>query len=378
MLKLFPSIQTDNHIERNRIVLGWSLAWLLIVVLVFAAASVKIQLDRNNLLDQARNEAVSRASTAADQVLRTVSQIDQLSLAIKYQWEHRSAPLDLDDQFRQGVYQKMIYPVVINSQGYAVSSTRQLPKNTYMGDLPFFTKHSKDPNGGLLISPPADGRGGFAGKKIIRFTRAFNRPDGSFDGVVLIAIEVNYVTGFYDESRILVGDFISVYFTDGVLLSSQSGGGSTKSLYKDLPQFALSKGSARQSEDLFIDQRSRLVSWKNIENYPFMVAAAIDAENATASYTSTRLTYMGIALAFSALMLLFAVGGAYTHLKNIERQRRESEIQNTFRLAVDGAHEAFYMVQPTYHSDGKIHRLFIEDCNERAAEMAGYPRAKLI
>ncbi len=378
MLKLFSSIPTEDHLQRNRIVLGWVLAWLSIVVLVFAAASVKIQLDRNELIDQARNEAISRASTAADQVLRTVSQIDQLSLAIKYEWEHRSVPLDLDDQYRQGVYQKSIYPVVINAKGYAVSSTRQLPKNTYMGDLSFFVKHSQDPHGGLLISPPADGRGGFAGKKIIRFSRSFNRPDGTFDGVVLVAIEVDYLKSFYDSERLLVGDFISVYFTDGVLLASQSGGGSTQSLFKNFPQFTLSNGSSQQSADLFTDLRSRLVSWKNIENYPLVVAAAIDADNATASYASTRLTYISIALAFSALMLLFALGGAYTHLRNIDRQRRESEIQNTFRLAVDGAREAFYMVQPTYHSDGRIHHLFIEDCNERAAEMAGYLRYKLI
>jgi diguanylate cyclase (GGDEF)-like protein/PAS domain S-box-containing protein len=378
MFKLFPSIQTVNHNERNRILLGWGIAWLLIVALVFSSALVKIQLDRNDLLDQARSESVSRANTAADQVLRTVSQIDQLSLAIKYQWEHRSAPLDLDDQYRKGVYQKTIYPVVINSLGYAVSSTRQLPKNTYMGDLPFFIKHSKDPQSGLLISPPAEGRGGFSGKKIIRFTRSFNRPDGSFDGVVLIAIEVDYLTSFYAADRLLVGDFISVYFTDGLLLASQSGGGSTKSLFNAFPHFSLSKGSVRQPEGLFIDQRSRLVSWKTIEDYPLVVVAAIDAENATASYASTRLTYLNIASAFSVLMLLFAAVGAYTHLRNIDRQRRESEIQTTFRLAVDGAHEAFYMVHPTYHNDGRIHRLFVEDCNERAAEMAGYPRAKLI
>jgi diguanylate cyclase (GGDEF)-like protein/PAS domain S-box-containing protein len=378
MFKLFPLIQTVNYGERNRILLGWGIAWLLIVVLVFAAALVKIQVDRNELLDQARNESVSRANTAADQVLRTVSQIDQLSLAIKYQWENRSAPLDLDDQYRKGVYQKTIYPVVINSLGYSVSSTRQLPKNTYMGDLPFFIKHSKDPHSGLLISPPAEGRGGFAGKKIIRFTRAFNRPDGSFDGVVLIAIEVGYLTSFYAADRLLVGDFISVYFTDGLLLASQSGGGSTKSLFNAVPHFSLSKGSVRQPGDLFIDQRSRLVSWKTIEDYPLVVAAAVDTENAIASYASTRLTYLSIASTFSVLMLLFASVGAYAHLRNIDRQRRESEIQTTFRLAVDGAHEAFYMVQPTYHNDGRIHRLFVEDCNERAAEMAGYPRSKLI
>lgn len=78
-----------------------------------------------------------RAGTAAEQVSRLVSQIDQLSLAIKYQWEHRAVPLDLDEQYRQGVFEKTIYPVVINAKGYAVSSTRQLPKDTFMGDLPF-------------------------------------------------------------------------------------------------------------------------------------------------------------------------------------------------------------------------------------------------
>jgi diguanylate cyclase (GGDEF)-like protein/PAS domain S-box-containing protein len=53
-------------------------------------------------------------------------------------------------------------------------------------------------------------------------------------------------------------------------------------------------------------------------------------------------------------------------------------VQATFRLAVDGAREAFLMIQPTYYADGRIDQLLIEDCNERAAEMSGYPRNKLI
>ncbi len=364
--------------ERTRIVLGWTVGGIILVVFVFCVAFFKIHIDRKELLNKARVEAISRATNSAEQVLRLVSQIDQLSLAIKYQWEHRAIPLDLDEQYRQGVFQKTIYPVVINAKGFAVSSTRQLPKNTYMGDLPFFIKHRQDPHSGLLISSPAEGRGGFAGKKIIRFSRPFNRPDGSFDGVVLVAVEVNYVTSFYDESRLLIGDFIGVYFADGLLMTSQSGGGSVKSFYRTPPIFSSSQGNLRINSDQFIDQRSRLVSWKKIDNYPLVAVAAIDENNSIAPYAAIQSGYLGIAGAFSVLILLLVAGGAYTQLKHIERLRRESEIQSTFRLAVDGAHEAFYMVQPTYHEDGRINRLFIEDCNERAAEMAGYPRAKLI
>jgi len=364
--------------KHNRIVLGWGLGGIALVVIVFIIALFKIHLDRKELLDKAREEAISRAGTAAEQVSRLVSQIDQLSLAIKYQWEHRAVPLDLDEQYRQGVFEKTIYPVVINAKGYAVSSTRQLPKDTFMGDLPFFIKHVQDPNEGLLISAPTEGRGGFTGKKIIRFSRPFNRPDGSFDGVVLIAIEVNYLTSFYDESRLLIGDFVGVYFTDGLLMASHSGGGSVKSFYRTTPSFSSYQGNARINADQFIDQRARLLSWKRINNYPLVAVAAIDEDNSIASYAVTQSVYLGIAGIFSVLILLLAAVGAYTQLKHLEQLRHESEVQSTFRLAVDGAHEAFYMVQPTYHDDGRISRLLIEDCNERAAEISGYPRAKLI
>ncbi len=169
MPNLLPHLDFNALKKHNRSVLGWGLGGIALVAIIFVITLLKIHLDRKDLLDKAREEAISRSGTAAEQVSRLVSQIDQLSLAIKYQWEHRAVPLDLDEQYRQGVFEKTIYPVVINAKGYAVSSTRQLPKDTFMGDLPFFIKHSQDPKGGLLISAPTDGRGGLTGKKSYGF-----------------------------------------------------------------------------------------------------------------------------------------------------------------------------------------------------------------
>ena len=160
-------------------------------------------------------------------------------------------------------------------------------------------------------------------------------------------------------------------------MASQSGGGSTKSFYKTLPQFQSDKGNVLQQADLFVDQRSRLVGWKKIDDYPLVIAAAITEDNATTAYNSTQSTYLGIAYTFSVLIAFLMISAAFNQLKNIEQQRREAEIQNTFRLAVDGAHEAFYMIQPTF-LNGHINHLYIQDCNERAAEMAGYLRSHLI
>ena len=116
---------------------------------------------------------------------------------------------------------------------------------------------------------------------------------------------------------------------------------------------------------------------KKIDDYPLVIAAAITEDNATTAYNSTQSTYLGIAYTFSVLIAFLMISAAFNQLKNIEQLRREAEIQNTFRLAVDGAHEAFYMIQPTF-LNGHINHLYIQDCNERAAEMAGYIRSNLI
>ena len=366
------------RLENRRIILGWGIGWLITCVIVFGTTLLKIHIDRKELLDHAGVEASARAATYAEQVMRTVSQIDQLSMSIKYQWENQRRTIDLEEQFRKGVYQQSLYPVVINAEGYAVSSTRRLPKGTYMGDLELFVRHKNDPSGNLLISYPTKGRGGFTGKQIIRFSRSFNRPDGSFDGVALIAIEPNFIASFHGGSRLRVGDFISVYFNDGPLMASQSGGGSGASFYRAPPAFNGLQGALAQDGDLFVDGRARQVGWKKLDGYPLVTVAAISMDNALVGYASTQTTYLGIATGISALMALFTIAFAWSQMRIRARQRHDSAVQATFRLAVDGAREAFFMIHPTYHPDGRINQLLIEDCNERAAEMSGYPRHKLI
>ena len=71
MLNFLQSPQNQSATERNRITLSWVFAWLLVVGLVFCVTFFKIQSDRRSLIDEASNEAVSRARTGAEQVLRS-------------------------------------------------------------------------------------------------------------------------------------------------------------------------------------------------------------------------------------------------------------------------------------------------------------------
>lgn len=369
---------SEHQRANRRIALVWVLACVLLLAAMWGAVAFKIQSDRELLIRQAQRDAGARAKAYAEQVLRSVAQIDQLSMSIKYQREHRPETLDLEDQFRSGVYQNGIYPVLIDAKGYAISSTRNLARGSYMGDLEFFRINREQPQSQLHILPPASGRGGFSSKQIIRFSRRIDKADGSFDGAVLIAIEPEYLAGFHDASLMMPGDFIAVRFVSGALLASKGGQTATQAFYSGTPLFEGEEGTRDEAAELFVDKQARLVGWQVLEGYPLISVAALSKVSVLEPYASTQRTYIVIISLFTLLVAGAAFMGALNQIRNADRKRHAAQVQATFRLAVDGAREGFYMVSPTYRDDGELETMPIGDCNERAAELSGYKRSELV
>ncbi len=367
----------EKAVQRTNLKIGfvWAGACLLLIGLVWLAASIKIESDEQRLIEKLRIDTEQRARNHAEQLLRTISQIDQLSLSVKYQWEEHGVPNDLDEQFRRGLYRESLFPVAIDANGYAITNTRNLKRGTYMGDTEAF-KQAKNTRGtGLVIAPPADGRGGLEGKKIIRFTRRIDKLDGSFGGVVVIAVEVNYLLSFPDVAKLPTGDFVSARFTDGTVLGTRGGEGTRTAYYTAPVRFDGDVGSRIDPANVFIDQQARVVGWDHIEEYPLLLVASSSLERAFSAYESTRYSYQLIASMVSGLLLLVTVFGASVQIRSATQRRHQAQVQATFRLAVDAAREAFFMIRPDHQGSGSW---VIEDCNERAAEMQNRSRGDMI
>lgn len=358
-----------------RIGVAWSATCVLLLALVWTAAVLKIERDEQQLIDKLRIDTEYRARTHAEQLLRVVTQIDQLSMVIKYQWERHATPLDLEEQYRRGVYRESLYPVALDAKGYALTSTRNLARGTYLGDLDFFIRTQQTADARLLIAPPVEGRGGFSGKQIIRFTRRVNHRDGSFAGAVLIAVEAGYLVAFPDLNHLPVGDSVSARLVGGGMLASRGGGGGRASYFSTQVSFEADQGSRLEPPEHFIDRQARMVSWNRVDGYPLLLVEASSVANALAPYEPTRSTYLLIASMVSVLLLAASLFGAVMQIRNARQRQHEAQVQATFRLAVDAAREAFYMIRPLgADSDEWI----IEDCNERAAEMLRRARSDLI
>lgn len=371
-----PRLTEESETKANlKTGLVWAAACLLLIALVWTATISKIQRDESQLIEKLRIDTEQRARNHAEQLLRTLSQIDQLSITIKYQWERRGIPNDLEEQFRNGLYRESMFPVAIDPNGHALTETRNLKRGTYMGDIDFFQR-TRDSNGAaMLIAPPAEGRGGLKGRQIVRFTRRIDKADGSFGGVVLIAVEVNYLLAFPDMAHLPPGDFVSARFRDGAVIGTRSGENVRSAFYTSPVRFNEKAGSRIEPADLFIDQQSRVVGWQAIEGYPVVVVAASSLEHAFSPYESTRSSYQTIAVMVSGLLLIVSVFGASMQIRGAAQRRHQAQVQSTFRLAVDAAREAFYMVRPIdHHSQVWI----VEDCNERAAEMQQRTRGEIV
>ncbi|MFM7524252.1 MAG: putative bifunctional diguanylate cyclase/phosphodiesterase [Betaproteobacteria bacterium] len=126
---------------------------------------------------------------------------------------------------------------------------------------------------------------------------------------------------------------------------------------------------------MFIDPQARMVGWAYSEGYPLLLIAASSLERAFSGYESTRSSYQTVAAGVSGLLLLISVFGAITQIRSSAQRHRQAEVQATFRLAVDAAREAFYMMSSAV-SDHPT--WIIEDCNERAAEMQYRTRSEMI
>lgn len=353
----------------------WACACLVLIGFVWLAATIKIERDEQQLIEKLRLDTEQRARNHAEQLLRTISQIDQLSISIKYQWEEHGVPTDLEEQFRRGVYRESMFPVAIDANGYALTNTRNLKRGTYMGDIEFFKRTQDSDGASLLIAPPAAGRGGLEGKQIIRFTRRIDKPDGSFGGVVLISVQVDYLLAFPDVADLPTGDFVSARFTDGTVLGTRTGVGDRTVHYIAAARFDGEFGSRVDPADVFLDRQARIVGWDRLDGYPVLLIAASSLQRAISAYESTRHSYQVIAAMVSGLLLLMTTFGAGMQIRSATQRRHQAQVQATFRLAVDAAREAFFMIRPDHKESGSW---IIEDCNERAAEMQNRSRGDMI
>jgi diguanylate cyclase (GGDEF)-like protein len=360
----------------------WPMASIVLAGALWCGVWVKLDHDRERVQREVFKNASSLSKAYAEQLARSLQQIDQIALHVKYDWVKSNGRLDLREQAHAGLYPSSarLYVGALNRHGTIMTAAAG---DEYRGvrvspEKAWFKGHKSDPARGLLISDPDLGI--FTNNIVIRFTRRLNAADGSFDGVVMVTAEAAYFATLADEANLGKRDSLLVARSDGQVLTAKNGAGvdSQTGIFLSPPIFGSIQGNLRMAREIFHDNEPRIVAWHKVSGFPLVSVVALNEKDAFAAYEQKADEFRIIAVTLSALLLLSAAIGTVFSSRLASRKHQAEEIKNAYRLATDGAREGFYMLRAVYDDDHNVVDFVIKDCNERGAAYYGISRAKLI
>lgn len=206
-------------------------------------------------------------------------------------------------------------------------------------DRDYFRHHRGSPDKGPLLGKPIRSRSG--GQWIITVSRRFNRPDGSFGGVVLATIDSAYFADFYRQFDIGPRGAVTLMDTNGIVLArSVDNEALIGSDLSSLPLFR-QLGSPPDGQPhrftLGLDDGPRVAAYERTRRFPALVLVTEAESDALSEWQGEAILRTVILL---GLIALIAIIGVRLVRQLAERQRLAATLaarEADFRLLAEGS-----------------------------------------
>jgi diguanylate cyclase (GGDEF)-like protein/PAS domain S-box-containing protein len=357
----------------------WPTVCLLIIVLVWSVTFSQLATEKANIRKQAFAEAYSLSKSYAEQLSRTVEQVDQITLNVSYYWAESHGALRLEKQANHGLYPtKGFFSIgITDKDGRVLTSLRNSPGVASIADRPYFQAHKNNRISGLHIERLEQGR--VTGKPIVIVSRSLTDQAGRFAGIVYVAVPPDFLASFYDKAGEGEHDALAVVTLDGDFIATKMGKSVRDygSIARYPAVFSSRHGTIAVSENDFFDKRSRIVAWTALDDYSFVSVVALDEKEAYATYVTLKRDYTGMAVSATLLLVLVAAIGTVLSGRLIWRKHQATIVSETYHLAIEGAREGFFMARALYSHNQEISDFVLENFNEHGAQMLGFRKEQL-
>jgi diguanylate cyclase (GGDEF)-like protein len=215
----------STHIPAAKRISRWSLVFSVLVTLALAAVSASMLLDlRRDAWDQATLNSESLLKVLAQDISRTI-EIYDLSLQGAVDGLNRPDIAGISPNLRQvllfdrAANMREVGPIyVVNDRGKIIMDSEHWPPREATIDTgrDYFQIHRDEKRNGLYVGRAFVST--ISGQEIIAVSRRLSHPDGSFAGIVLGAIRLNYFRSLF--SRLALGEngIVGLLRADGMML----------------------------------------------------------------------------------------------------------------------------------------------------------------
>ncbi|MEW9582543.1 diguanylate cyclase [Paraburkholderia sp. DGU8] len=313
----------------HAIVLGGSLIALLLVGL---CVTVLYQ-SRQDALERARETSRNLALIAERDIERNF-ELYALSLQAVVDGLNQADVMALSPHLRRDILfdraataKYLGSMLVLDAAGnIVIDSGSDIARKGNFADRRYFTVQRDNPNAELFISDPYQSRLR-GGSPSIALSRRLSHPDGSFAGIVLIAVNLEYFHHLFAGLSLGPHGAVALIGRDGIMIMRQPY--DVHTIGRDISQAStfrhfVSAPEGSYSDTASIDGVRRLYFFRNFPDLPLIIMAAAAEADIYAAWRARALTIGSLTavLGLGFVVLSMLLGAQFRR-----RMRAESELQ---------------------------------------------------
>jgi diguanylate cyclase (GGDEF)-like protein/PAS domain S-box-containing protein len=300
------------------------------VVVVWALAVERVRYERDETIDHAVRQNSNLALTLEEHTVRTLKDVDQALSQLAREFREEGMRLDVSELLHSGAMDIGLFHNIgiVDSHGRMLLG-RFVDRDVDLSDREYFQVHQRGEGNGMYVGVPAKGR--LTGEWAIHMSRRIDRPDGSFGGVVLAAVDTHYFTNFYGKADLGLDGLLMLVGLDGIARARRAG--DALSFGQDMKASSLFAALSGEPSGNFtstgrLEGVARLVSYRTLKQYPVAVAVGSSRDVVLAQFRTRERNYYQI-----AGVATFGIGvctlGLLFLLARRQRDQREAVYKNS-------------------------------------------------
>jgi len=334
---IFATDWTDAKLKVGHVVLFVAVVCISLIAISTWGAFSSLEYH----LHDKETEMSNLSKTLSSNIEATLTQADSVLLGVKARLESEGSDADKLKKLEEllKTQQKRLPQIhgffIYDEQGgWLLNSNGVIPVGANNSDRDYFIYHRDHTDPGPYLGPSIHSRS--TNEWIMTVSRRINHPDGSFAGVTIATIRLNYFLNLYDGVDMGANGIINLATSSGLIIVRKPFHDSEVGLNISKGEvFALLKpdvNSGTATIKSFIDGVERVIGFRRINGYPLVVIAAFDRNEILANWRSESFA----SLVISTILLLILSFIGFRLIKLMSQQiHAQRELQTSQRSYIE-------------------------------------------